>query len=89
MKYFTEKELRTAAQEAVRNNFNRQIDLNEIEKFLSAYPDWMKFPVMFELLHNDSEMRCQVALSEKENVWLDITLERWDALPNIPDTILT
>ena len=88
MKYFTAHTLRSAAKEAARKKFNRQINLNEVETLLSSYPDWIRFPVMFDLLHNDSEMRCHIALSEKTNVWLDVTLDRYDALPDVPEESL-
>jgi hypothetical protein len=86
MKYFTKQTLRSAAKEAIKYNFNRQVDIGKLAFFLKANT---LYPVTFELLHNDSEMRCQVALSEKENVWLDVTLERWDALPIVPEELLS
>ena len=88
MKYFTEKELRAAAQEAVKNNFNSQIDLHELEQFLSSYPEYTRSLVKFSTAHNDSQVKCFVMLSGSKNVLLDVTFERHKRLPNVPQELL-
>jgi hypothetical protein len=65
---------------AVRRKANRTLK----RKFLDALDDSFKYPIIHTMLHNDVEMRCQIAYSAMgETCWLDISLADFDVLPSV------
>jgi hypothetical protein len=85
IKYFTKDTLILANRVAVATNRNRSL----YEEPLQKLPDDLKFPVGFTMIHNDCEMRVQIAVAEDASgggmaqVWLDIPFETYNALPEV------
>lgn len=88
IKYFTKDTLILANKVAVASNRNRSL----YEDKLELLPDNLKFPVGFTMIHNDCEMRVQIALASDASganmaqVWLDIPFETYNALPEVEAT---
>ena len=64
---------------AVRQGLNRSVyfDRLPIDK-----DD--KFPVSLSIIHNDSEMRCEVVLNhDGDTAWLDMSLDDYKDLPEV------
>ena len=83
--YLTHPELVRLNEKAKEKCFNRSIDpefINKLEKDL-------KFPILFSMVHNESEMRCKVTFgptptsstTNMEEGFLDIAFEDFNKLP--------
>jgi hypothetical protein len=85
VKYFTKDTLILANQVAIATDRNRSL----YEDKLNTLPPGIKFPIGFTMIHNDVEMRVQIAIAENaegdgmNSVWLDIPFETFNALPEI------
>ena len=85
VKYFTRDTLILANNVAVATKRNRSL----YEDKLESLPQNLKFPVGFTMIHNDHEMRLQIAVAESADgrglaqVWLDVPFETYNALPEI------
>tara|TARA_Y100000593_G_C4322576_1_gene344681 strand:+ start:9730 stop:10032 length:303 start_codon:yes stop_codon:yes gene_type:complete len=79
MKYFTKDLLIKANNESIRRGRNRNLVVSKIKKL----PDDYKFPVLFEFIHNDVEMRTEVMLDKDTKVFLDISFKYYNELPKI------
>jgi len=85
VKYFTRDTLILANRVAVATKRNRS--LNEVP--LMGLPDDLRFPIGWNMLHNDHEMRCMVTVATSPDgdnmaqVWIDIPFESYNALPEV------
>jgi hypothetical protein len=87
-KYFTKETLIMANDLAIKTNRNRTLEPKAIKK-LDA--DGLKFPVVFSMIHNDHEMRVQIALGAWQDgepkqigtAFLDIPFETYETLPSV------
>jgi hypothetical protein len=78
IKYFTKKELVEANQEAIRRNFNETLT----QKALDQLSDKNKFPIIFHVSGGTKEtVKTELLLSPERPVWLELTSNRFDALP--------
>ena len=78
--YLTKEHFIQLNDRAVRRKANRTLK----RKFLDALDDSFKYPIIDTMLHNDVEMRCQIAYSVMgETCWLDISLADFDVLPTV------
>ena len=78
MKYFTKDLLIKANNEAIRSKRNRSLK----PKSIKALPDDLKFPVTFEMPHNDREMRLQIVLDNNgTNAWIDVPFKTYNKIP--------
>ena len=69
----------SAAKQADTNDVNRRVDVSRLEKMLEKD---MLYPIIFALVHNETEMRCRVAVNAQgESVFLDVPIETWQNLP--------
>jgi len=86
IKYFTKGTLILANNVAVATKRNRSLYTDKLEQYL---PEGLKFPVGFTMLHNDCEMRVEIAVAADATgkdigqVWLDIPFDTYNALPEI------
>ena len=79
VRYFTKELLVSAAKKAETNDVNRQVDVSRLEKMLEKD---MLYPIIFALVHNETEMRCRVAVNAQgESVFLDVPIKTWQNLP--------
>ena len=79
VRYFTKESLVSAAKQADANDVNRRVDVSRLEKMLEKD---MLYPIIFALVHNETEMRCRVAVNAQgESVFLDVPIETWQNLP--------
>jgi hypothetical protein len=78
--YLTKEHFIQLNDRAIRRKANRTLK----RKFLDALDDSFKYPIIHTMLHNDVEMRCQIAYSAMgETCWLDISLADFDVLPTV------
>ena len=76
-RYMDKQELIAINHEAIRSNRNRTLH----PKKLTELGEETLFPIGMEILHNDSEVRCHIILSEQgANAWLDMPIERYQQL---------
>ena len=80
VKYLTKEQFQRLNDRAIRRKANRTVKPEFIQRLSEGY----KFPIIETLLHNDVEMRCNIALSsEGKACWLDISLSDFDVLPTV------
>ena len=76
-KYFTKKELMRVNNKSIEANRNRTLEPSYLEKL----DDKLLFPINFNMIHNDTEMRTRIQLSDKDNGFLDMDFKDYDKLP--------
>ena len=76
-KYFTKKELMRVNKRSIKANRNRTLEPSYLEKL----DEKLLFPIVFELPHNDIEMRVSIQLSDTANAFLDVDWKDYDKLP--------
>jgi hypothetical protein len=76
-KYFTKKELMRVNNKSIEANRNRTLEPSYLEKL----DEKLLFPIVFELPHNDVEMRTRIQLSDTDNGFLDMDFKDYDKLP--------
>ena len=65
---------------AIERNYNRSVE----PKFVKSLGEDLRFPIIETWLHNDTEMRCQIAFnSVGDTCWLDIALADFNVLPTV------
>jgi len=77
-KYFTKKELIRVNKRSIKANRNRTLE----PSYLKKLDEKLLFPIVFELPHNDIEMRARIQLSDKDNAFLDMDMKEYMDLPN-------
>jgi hypothetical protein len=83
-RYLTGEQLREAARQAVKRDYNRQLD----QSFVRSLPREQRYPIVFSMLHEHSHghlvephVRCQIVTdAEGHTVMLDIPLEMYQQL---------
>jgi len=76
-KYFTKKELMRVNNKSIEANRNRTLE----PSYLKKLDDKLLFPIVFNMIHNDIEMRTRIQLSDKDNGFLDMDFKDYDKLP--------
>ena len=76
-KYFTKKELMRVNNKSIEANRNRTLE----PSYLNKLDDKLLFPIVFNMIHNDIEMRTSIQLSDKDNGFLDMDFKDYDKLP--------
>ena len=79
VKYFTKPLLMKANEEAIRNNRNRALKPEVFEML----DDDLKFPVFFNMSHNEDEMRIGLLLNAKTEAFIDVPFKTWENLPKV------
>ena len=95
MKYFTYDQLLKFNRSSVKTGKNRNFNWRRVNKQvkvlakeLNREKEDLKFPVMTSMIHNDKELRTQIALG-KDRVYLDVTFKQYALLDddkNVKDT---
>lgn len=85
--YLTKEQFIKLNEKAIKLKKNRSVERNAYEKI----EDGKKLPVMFHMLHNDIEIRTQIATSENSVAWLDMDIKDYNNLnkASIPDHLDT
>jgi hypothetical protein len=76
-KYFTKKELMRVNNKSIEANRNRTLE----PSYLKKLDDKLLFPIVFNMIHNDIEMRTSIQLSNTANGFLDMDFKDYDKLP--------
>ena len=76
-KYFTKKELMRVNNKSIKANRNRTLE----PSYLKKLDEKLLFPINFNMIHNDTEMRTRIQLSDKDNGFLDMDFKDYDKLP--------
>ena len=79
VKYFNKASLLDANNEAILSERNRSI----YNESIVDIADDTLFPIVFNMPHNDVEMRVGLLLDPETKVWLDMPFEAYEALPTI------
>lgn len=83
VKYFTRDLLIEVNEEAVKAKRNRTLYTEKLRKL----PEDLRFPVGFNMLHNDCEIRAQITVGPSADklqmVWLDMPTETFNRLPEV------
>lgn len=81
IKVFTRDLLIEVNEEAIKSKRNRTLYTEKLREL----PDNLLFPVGMEMLHNDWEIRAQIAVGPSADklqlVWLDMPIETFNRLP--------
>lgn len=85
-KYIPHRALRLLNNKAIRYGMNRAVTKAGMLKLLGGAKaaDEVNFPIIYELLHNDHEMRCLVVgmvNDEEVKFWLDMDIDDYGKLP--------
>ena len=85
--YLTKEQFILLNEKAIKLKKNRSVERYEYENIA----DDKKLPVLFHMLHNDIEMRTQIATSENSVAWLDMNIDDYNNLNkvSIPDHLDT
>ena len=79
VKYFTKHSLTSANEVAIKTDRNRSIWTEDVAVF-----EEMLYPVVFDMVHNDQEVRLQICLNaEGKTGWIDIPFDTFENLPTI------
>ena len=62
---------------SIEANRNRTLE----PSYLKKLDDKLLFPIVFNMIHNDIEMRTRIQLSDKDNGFLDMDFKDYDKLP--------
>ena len=73
--YLTKEQLIELNEKAIKLKKNRAIERCEYDSISDA-----KLPVLFHMLHNDVEIRTQIATSENTVAWLDMDIKDYNNL---------
>ena len=73
--YVTKEQFIELNEKAIRLKKNRSIERTEYDAIADA-----KLPVLFNMLHNDVEIRTQIATSENTVAWLDMDIKDYNNL---------
>ena len=76
-KYFTKKELMRVNNKSIEANRNRTLE----PSYLKKLDDKLLFPIVFNMIHNDIEMRTSIQLSNTANGFLDMDFKDYNKLP--------
>ncbi len=76
--YFSKALLIEANNDAILEHRNRQLD----PEHLVSLDDDTLFPVIWSMLHNETEVRCKLLLSPEDEAWLDVSRETFSSLPH-------
>jgi hypothetical protein len=83
VKYLTRALLIDVNEEAVKSGRSRTLHTEKLRKL----PEDLVFPVGMNLLHNDWEIRAQIAVGPSadklQHVWLDMPIETFNKLPEV------
>ena len=83
VKYFTRDLLIDVNEEAIKSRRSRTLHTDRLRKL----PDNLVFPVGMNMLHNDWEVRTQIAVGPSADklqmVWLDMPIETYNRLPEV------
>ena len=75
---FTQDTLKRANERAIKLKLNRSIARKPLKKIFAKNDEHTFYPILFSMIHNDKEIRAQVALNkEGESVWIDVPLKHW------------
>ena len=85
--YLTKEQFILLNEKAIKLKKNRSVERYEYGNIA----DDKKLPVIFHMLHNDIEMRTQIATSENSVAWLDMNIDDYNNLNkvSIPDHLDT
>ena len=75
---FNKEGLMKAAHHAEDTDKNRSVYTNILQRHVDKQPDNTIYPVVFDMLHNDSEHRLQIEIEEGTTIWLDIDFDKLD-----------
>lgn len=83
VKYFTRELLIEVNEEAIKSKRNRTLYTEKLRDL----PEDLVFPVGFNMLHNDLEIRAQITVGPSadklQSVWLDMPIETFNRLPEV------
>jgi hypothetical protein len=83
-KVFNKKELLAANAEAMRTNRNRWWPETDLLRAIKENSELDVYPVTFEMIHNDVEMRVRVLLNRKgDYMFLDIPFDTYNKLTEV------
>ena len=85
--YLTKEQFILLNEKAIKLKKNRSVERHAYENI----EEGKKLPVMFHMLHNDIEIRTQIATSENSVAWLDMDIKDYNNLnkASIPDHLDT
>ena len=76
---FTKSTLKRANDRACKLGLNRSIYKKKLNELLKKQDDVEFYPVLISMIHNDTEIRAQIQLTEEgQLVWLDVPVRFWD-----------
>ena len=79
--YLTPDDLERLNTKAIKSGKNRCLTDEFINERMPRGD--VKFPVGFNMIHNDVEVRCSIAVGDDLSVWLDMDVEDFVALPMV------
>jgi|7_EtaG_2_1085326.scaffolds.fasta_scaffold312907_1 hypothetical protein len=75
---FTQDTLKRANERAIKLKLNRSIERKPLKKIFAKNDEHTFYPILFSMIHNDKEIRAQVALNkEGDTVMIDVPLKFW------------
>tara|TARA_R100000234_G_scaffold115376_1_gene91304 strand:+ start:789 stop:1163 length:375 start_codon:yes stop_codon:yes gene_type:complete len=78
VRYFTKDNLKKAILHAENTDKARSVYSSTVFAFLKDHDKNTKYPVVFDMIHNQVELRMRIAISEDVTIMLDVDYDKVD-----------
>ena len=85
VRYFTKDNLKKAILHAENTNKARSVYSSTVFALLKDHDKNTKYPVVFDMIHNQVELRMRIAISEDVTIMLDVDYDKVDKWSNWTD----
>ena len=85
IRYFTKDNLKKAILHAENTDKARSVYSDTVFAYIKDHDKNIKYPVIFDMIHNQVELRMQIAISKDTNIMLDVDYDKVDKWSNWTD----
>ena len=78
VRVFDKEGLMKAAHHAENTDKNRSVYTDVLQNHINEQKENTMYPVVFEMLHNESEFRVKIEIENGKFIWLDVDFDKLD-----------
>ena len=78
VKVFDKDGLMKAAKHAENEEKNRSVYTDKLQKHVNKQPEDTVYPIVFDFVHNDIEIRAQIEIDSNNTIWLDVDIDKFN-----------
>ncbi len=78
IRYFTKDNLKKAILHAEQTDKARSVYSDTVLAYIKDHDKSIKYPVIFDMIHNQVELRMTIAISKNTNIMLDVDYDKVD-----------